>query len=75
MFPNEIPDDVWREGEEHRERRAAEEEIREDNEIGRMRAEARRRNEEFDEQVARNVRRRTTSEGHVLAHARQASFE
>ena len=72
MFPSEIPDDFWREGEEQRERRAAEEEIREDNEIGRMRAAARRRNEEFDEQVARNVRRRTTSEGHVIAHARQA---
>ena len=72
MCPHDIPDDFWREGEEQRERRAAEEEIREDNEIGRMRAAARQRNEEFNEQVARNVRRRTTSEGHVLAHARQA---
>ena len=49
-------------------------EAREDNEIGRLRAAARQRNEAFDEEAVRNVRRRTTSEGVVLAHAWQASL-
>ncbi len=57
-----------------RERRAIEDEVREDNAIGRLRAEARRRNEEFNEAAVRNVRRRTTSEGQVLAHVRQANL-
>ena len=75
MFRNENPDsDFWREDPQARERRATEEEVQEDNRIGRLRAQARQRNEAFDEQVARNVRRRTTSEGVVLAHARQANL-
>ena len=75
MFRNENPNtDFWREEPKNSERRATEEEVQEDNRIGRLRAQARQRNEAFDEQVARNVRRRTTSEGVVLAHARQANL-
>ena len=75
MFRNENPDsDFWREDPQARERRAIEEEVQEDNRIGRLRAQARQRNEAFNEQAARNVRRRTTSEGVVLAHARQANL-
>ena len=75
MFRNENPNtDFWREEPKNSERRATEEEVQEDNRIGRLRSQARQRNEAFDEQVARNVRRRTTSEGVVLAHARQANL-
>ena len=75
MFRNANPDsDFWREDPQARERRATEEEVQEDNRIGRLRAQARQRNEPFNEQTVRNVRRRTTSEGVVLAHARQANL-
>jgi hypothetical protein len=56
------------------ERRATEEEIQEGNQLGRLREEARQLNEDYDEQAVRNVRRRTTSEGQVLAHARQSNL-
>ena len=75
MFRTENSDSsFWREEPENSERRATEEEVQEDNRIGRLRAQARERNEAFNERTARNVRRRTTSEGVVLAHVRQANL-
>ena len=74
MYPHIFGGPFWREEPELSERRANEAEIQEDNQIGRLRAEARQRNEAFNEEAVRNVRRRTTSEGVVLAHARQANL-
>ena len=54
---------------EIRARRRADEREREE----RLRAQARQRNEAFNEQAARNVRRRTTSEGQVLGHVRASA--
>ena len=72
LWPGDAPDNtIWREEGALRDRRATEEEIQEDAEMGRRRAAARRRNEDFDEAAARSVRRRTLSDGQVLAAARQ----
>ena len=75
MFRTENSDSsLWREEPENSDRRATEEEVQEDNRIGRLRAQARQRNEAFNERTTRNVRRRTTSEGVVLAHVRQTNL-